>query len=308
MKTIMILRGEILKKLRRDKYLVIMILPVTIFFIIFCYGPMYGLIMAFKDYQIGLGLYKSPWVGLKWFYEFFHGVYFWRLIRNTVLLSSFGIIFGMPVSIVFALLLNEVRNIYFKRVVQTITYFPNFISTVIMVSLVFMIFTYPNGIVNRLIGNIGLEPINFLQESKMFAPLYIGSGIWQGFGWGSILYIAALTSINPELYESAVIDGANRLQQMVYISIPCIFTTIITVLILNIGSLFSVGYEKIILMYNPLTYETADVISTYVYRKGIVDSSYSFSTAVGLFNSVINFTILYITNKISKRITQMGIW
>jgi len=304
----MVCKSELIRKVNRDKYLLLMIFPVAVLFIIFSYGPMYGLIMAFQDFTPGLGFFKSPWVGLDWFKDFFQSIYFWRLIKNTLILSVSGIIFGMPVSIIFALLLNEVRNIYFKRLVQSISYLPNFISVVIIVSIVMMIFSYPNGIVNKFLEAVGTEPVNFFQSNSMFRPLYIGSGIWQKFGWDSILYIAALTSINPEQYEAAIIDGASRLQQMRYISIPCMLTTIVTVLILNIGHLFSVGYEKIILMYSPVIYETADVISTFVYRKGILDSSYSYATAIGLFNSVINFAILYVANRISKKVAQIGIW
>lgn len=304
----MVCKSELIRKVNRDKYLLLMIFPVAVLFIIFSYGPMYGLIMAFEDFTPGLGFFKSPWVGLDWFKDFFQSIYFWRLIKNTLILSVSGIIFGMPVSIIFALLLNEVRNIYFKRLVQSISYLPNFISVVIIVSIVMMIFSYPNGIVNKFLETVGTEPVNFFQSNSMFRPLYIGSGIWQKFGWDSILYIAALTSINPEQYEAAIIDGASRLQQMRYISIPCMLTTIVTVLILNIGHLFSVGYEKIILMYSPVIYETADVISTFVYRKGILDSSYSYATAIGLFNSVINFAILYVANRISKKVAQIGIW
>lgn len=301
-------KRDLLRKINRDKYLILMVLPVAALFLIFRYGPMYGLIIAFEDFIPGLGFWKSPWVGFEWFIDFFNSIYFWRLIRNTALISVYGIIFGIPISIIFALLLNEVRNKYFKRIVQTITYLPHFISTVIIVSIVMMIFSYPNGIANRILTLFGTEPLNFFQMENMFRPLYIGSDIWQDFGWGSILYLAVLTSINPELYESAVIDGANRFQQMIYISIPSMVTTIITVLILGIGNLFSVGYEKIILMYNPIIYETSDVITTYVYRKGILSGSYSYATAVGLFNSVLNFTILFIANKISKKISNIGIW
>jgi putative aldouronate transport system permease protein len=269
---------------------------------------MAGLALAFQDFIPGLGLFESEWVGFKWFSEFIEGAFFWRLVRNTFLLSFYTLLFAFPVPIIFALLLNEVMHVTYKRVVQTLSYLPHFISLVVIVGILMNMFNYPDGIINKLVNLIGIESINFFNNPKMFRPLYVASEVWQGFGWNSILYLAVLTSINPEIYESAVIDGANRFQRAIHISIPGIKTTIATILILNFGSLFSVGFQKIILMYNPGTYETADVISTYVYRKGILNGDYSFATAVGFFNSVISFLLLYIANKVVKRFTQVSIW
>lgn len=296
------------RALNRDKFLVIMILPAFALFVVFSYLPMFGVVMAFQDFTPGLGFLHSRWVGLKWFKYFVESAYFVRLLRNTALISIFSLIFSMPATILFTLLLNEVRSKAFKRTIQTITYLPYFISTVIAVSILQMLFSYPNGVVNSGLKVFGLEGINFFQRPEWFRPLYIGSGIWQGLGWNSVLYLAALTSINPELYEAAYMDGAGRAQQMWHVSLPGMMNTIVTVLILNLGKVFSVGYQKIYLMYNPLTMETADVISTYVYRMGLVSMRYSYASAIGLFNSVINFAILILANYLSKKVTEVGLW
>lgn len=304
----MITRKDIWRNIRRDKYLIIMIAPVIIYYIVFHYGPMYGAIIAFKDYNPGVGIFNSPWVGFKWFKQFFESFYFWRLIRNAVLLSTYGIIFGFPVPILFALLLNEAKDGFFKRSVQTVSYLPHFISLVVVVGMMVNFLSPVDGIVNMFLKNLGKEPINFMGDPRWFRFLYISSGIWQGFGWSSIVYLAAISAIDPTLYDAAKVDGANRWQQMINITIPGIMPTIIILLILNIGNILSVGFEKIILMYQPMTYEVADVISTYVYRRGILGGDYSFSAAVGLFNSIINFTLLIIVNRISKKITEISLW
>lgn len=301
-------KKSLLQLLGRDKYLVLMILPAFLVFLVFSYAPMFGNVMAFQNYIPIKGFFGSPWVGLRWFKQFINGIYFPRLMRNTFLISIYGIAISTPMVILFTLLLNEIRSTRFKRVVQTVTYLPHFVSTVIMVSIMKMILEYPNGIINQGLMAIGLEGQNFFQDHTKFRALYIASGLWQNLGWDSVLYLAALTSIGPELYESAYMDGANRLQQMWYISLPGMMNTIVTVLILNMGSLFSVGYEKIYLMYNPVTYETADVISTYVYRSGLVDMKYGFSSAVGLFNSVINLAVLLVANGLSRKFAQVSLW
>lgn len=296
------------KALARDKYLILMIIPACIVFLVFHYAPMFGVVMAFQNFIPGKGFFGSSFVGLKWFKQFVNGIYFTRLLRNTFLISIYSILFNLPTTLLFTLLLNEIRSNRFKRVVQTVTYLPYFISTVIMVSILQMLMEYPNGIINQGLSFLGLTPQNFFQDQSKFRALYVGSGIWQCLGWNSILYLAALTAISPELYEAAYMDGANRFQQMWHISLPGMANTIITVLILDLGNLFSVGYEKINLMYNPMTYETADVISTYVYRSGLVDMKYSFASAVGLFNSVINFAILLTANALSRKFTQISLW
>ena len=294
--------------LRRDKYLVLMIIPAFMLFAVFSYLPMFGIVMSFQDFVPGRGFLGSRWVGLKWFKYFVSSVYFGRLLRNTVLLSVYSLLFGMPMTILFALLLNELRSRTFKRIVQTVTYLPYFISTVIMVSILQMLLSYPRGVVNSALSALGLTEINFFQEAGWFRTLYIGSGIWQGLGWNSILYLAALTSINPDLYEAAYMDGANRLQQMWHISLPGMMNTIVTMLILSLGGIFSVGYEKVYLMYNPVTMDQVDVISTYVYRTGLESMRYSYASAIGLFNSVINFAVLLLANTLSRKITEIGLW
>ncbi len=286
----------------------LLVLPAIVFYILFCYIPMYGAIIAFKDLRFGDTIATAKWVGVKWFVEFFQNMYFWRLIKNTLLISIYSLIFGFPVPVIFALVLNEIRREKFKKVVQTTSYMPFFISTVVVVGILYNFVSYRTGLVNNILESLGHGRINFLIESRYFRLMYIGSGIWQGFGWNSIIYIAAITSLNPELYESAVIDGAKRLQQMWHITLPSIIPTIVIILIFSMGGLLSVGFEKIILMYNPNTYDVADVISTYVYRQGLVANDYSYGTAVGLFNSVAAFLLLIFANKISKRLTDIGLW
>jgi len=269
---------------------------------------MYGVLIAFKNYKPGKGLFAGDWVGFKWFVSFFKSFYFPRLIRNTFLLSFYGLLWGFPVPIIFALALNEVKNGAFKRTVQTISYLPHFISVVVVVGMMFNFLSPTSGIINNFIKSMGKEPISFLNDARWFRTLYISSSIWQSFGWDSIVYLAAIAGIDPQLYEASKIDGCNRIQQVLYVTIPGILPTIIILLILRCGNLLSVGYEKIILMYNPATYEVADVISTYVYRRGIIGAEYSFSAAVGLFNSVVNFIFLFIVNRISKLIADISLW
>jgi len=298
---------QLVKSIKRDRYLLILATPVFLYYLIFHYFPMYGVIIAFKDYTPGLGIMGSPWVGIRWFKDFFNSIYFFRLLRNTILISLYGIIWGFPIPIIFALLLNEVRDGIFKRSIQTVSYLPHFISLVVVVGMIIEL-TSVDGIINQIIRRLGYAPIDFMNEPRWFRTIFIGSGIWQNFGWNSIIYLAALSSIDPQLYEAAKIDGAGRWQQMRYITLPSIMPTAIILLILNLGSLLSVGFEKIILMYNPRTYEVADVISTYVYRRGILGGEYSFGAAVGLFNSVANLILLIIVNKIAKQITEIGLW
>jgi len=297
----------VVRDLKRNKLLYLMVLPVVAYYVIFDYGPMYGLQIAFKDYSPGTGIWGSPWTGFDHFIEFFNSYYFWRLIRNTVLISLYDLIFGFPAPIILALLLNELRQQLFKRVVQTISYLPHFISVVVVVGML-VDFLARDGVVNQLLSFFGVEPRSYLSEPGWFRFLYISSGIWQHIGWGSIIYLAALSNIDPTLYEAARVDGANRWRQALHITIPGIMPTVIILLILRMGSMMSVGSEKILLMYNPLTYETADVISTFVYRKGILEASYSYTTAVGLFNAVIAFSLLIISNSISKRVSETKLW
>ena len=295
------------KDIKRNYGAYLMILPAIIFYITFCYKPMYGIIIAFKDFSPGKGILGSPWVGFKHFELFFSSYYFGRLIKNTLTISITSIIFGYPAPIIFALLLNEIRTMKFKRVVQTITYVPHFISLVIVCSMVKM-FTAEDGIITSLMSLFGFEAVTMLTRSEYFVPLYVISGIWKEVGWGAIIYLSALSAIDPELYEAATIDGANRWEQTLHVTLPGIIPTIIITLILRMGGLMSVGYEKIILLYNEGIYDTADVISTFVYRKGLEQFQWSYSAAVGLFNSVINFGIVFAVNKISRKVSDISLW
>lgn len=297
-----------LKDLRRDKVLIFMCIPAIVYYFIFKYIPMYGVLIAFQRYSPLTGIWGSEWVGFKWFLEFFKSFYFFRLIRNTFLLNIYQLFFGFPVPITFALLLNEIRNVYYKKVVQTVSYFPHFISTVIIVGLLFDFLNPDGGIVNKFIGLFGIEPISFMTQKEWFRTVFVASNIWKNFGWGSIVYLAALTSIDQQLYESATIDGASKLQQIFYINIPSLAPTIIILAILRIGRIMSIGFQKVILMYSPAIYETADVISTYVYRKGLLNANYSFGAAVGLFNAIINFCLIMVVNRISRKISQVSLW
>lgn len=299
------------KRIKRDfrknkiKYLIVA-LPV-LFYIIFYYVPLYGAIIAFQDFSPRLGITGSEWVGFRHFIDFFQSKSFGRVLRNTFVLSGLDILFSFPLPIIFAILLNEVKNRLFKRTIQTVSYMPHFISLVIVCSMVKNFCAY-DGIVNWIIAKLGFEPFSILQEPKAFKYVYVISNIWQEMGWNSILYIAALAGINEELYEAASLDGAGRLRQTIHVTLPGILPTIMIMLILRIGQVLSVGYEKILLLYNSATYETADVITTYIYRKGLQDFDWSFSAAVGLFNSVVNFAFLVAANQISKRATQTSLW
>jgi len=286
----------------------LLILPCIAFYILFVYMPMYGAVIAFKDFRLGDTIISAPWVGLRWFIEFFSSMYFWRLIRNTLLINVYALIFGFPIPIIFALVLNEIRKKKLKRVIQTISYLPYFISTVVIVGMLRNFFEMNHGVINNVLESLGYERIHFFMEARVFRSLYIGSDIWQNFGFASIIYIAAMSGINMDLYEAATIDGAGRLRQIWHITLPGIKPTIIIILIFSIGNLMSEGFQKIILMYNPATYEVADVISTYVYRRGLIEMEYSFSTAVGLFNSVINFCLLVAANAVSRRISETSLW
>lgn len=302
-------RNSLLKNCKKDYELILLSIPMVVFFAVFCYWPMYGLIIAFKNFSPTKGILGSSWVGLKYFNQVFASPYLFRLMRNTFLLGAYGIIFGFPIPIIFALMLNEVRNKGYKRVVQTISYLPYFISTVIICGLMYNFFSPNSGVVNTIYTRLTGEPaINFMGEPRWFRTLYIGSGIWQGMGWDSIIYLAALSGIDMDLYDSAKVDGANRLQCIYHITLPGISNTMMIMLILRVGSIMSVGFEKIILMYSPSTYEVADVVSTYTYRLGILDSKYSYGTAFGLINSVINVVFLCLSNTLSRKFSETSLW
>ncbi len=295
------------KDWKRNRSLYILVIPVLIFYLIFHYKPMYGAIIAFKDYTPALGVSGSPWVGIKNFTRFFTGPYFERLLRNTLLISIYNLIFGFPAPIILALLLNEVRAKKFKSLAQTITYLPHFISLVVVTGMITN-FCMTSGLFNDIIELFGGKRSPLLQNPYLYRPIYVASSIWQEIGWGSIIYLSALSGVDSQLYEAASIDGAGKWKQLIHVTMPAIMPTIIIMLILKMGSLMSLGYEKTILLYNPSTYETADVISSYIYRVGIGEQNWSYSTAIGLFNSVVNCMLLIITNKISKRCSDTSLW
>ncbi|NHN33773.1 sugar ABC transporter permease [Paenibacillus sp. S3N08] len=284
-----------------------MALPVIAYYLIFHYGPILGLQIAFKDYGPVDGIWGSPWIGFTNFQDFFESFYFWRLVRNTILINVYELMFGFPAAIILALLLNEIRSTLFKRAVQTISYLPHFISIVVVVGMM-VDFLNRDGLINQIMDSFGLETIAFLQQPEWFRFLFVSSGVWQGIGWGSIIYLAAIATIDPTLYEAAKIDGAGRWKQVLHITIPGIMPTIVILFILALGSMMSVGSEKVLLMYNAQTYVTGDVISTYVYRKGILEANYGYTAAVGLFNSVISFILIVAANMVSRRVSENKLW
>ena len=294
----------------RDRVLYIMFLPVILYYVIFKFWPMYGVIIAFKNYNIYEGIANSPWVGLANFKQFFESIYAWRLISNTIIISFYDIVFGFTAPIIFALLLNEAVSLRFKRVIQTISYLPHFISTVVVVSMLVNFLSLNNGMINNILALLGHERIYFMTDPKYFRGLYTAMNIWKGVGWGAIIYIAALSGIDTTLYEAAVVDGAGRFQQIWHVTLPGIRNTIITMFILKIGHLLDVGYETIILMYNSKLYPTADVISTYVYRTGLAtsDPNYSLATAIGLVQAGIGLVLVIFANHLSKKFTDSALW
>lgn len=302
---------SILKNLKRDiiknKYIYLMAIPVAAFYICFCYLPMGGLVIAFQDYAPAKGILGSEWVGFQNFINFFHDYQFTRLLRNTIFLSLKLIVFGFPAPVLLALLINEIRWKTYRKTVQTLSYLPHFISLVVVCGLI-SDFTSSTGLVNQLLSYIGVEPKTFLMQPKMFQPLFVTTDIWQTIGWGSIVYLSAISSIDPGLYEAATIDGAGRFRQILSVTIPSLMSTIIVLFIMRIGNIMSLGYEKVILLYNPTIMERADIISSFTYRRGLLDMDYGFSTAVGMFNSVINFAILWIANRLCKKFTGESLW
>ncbi len=288
-----------------------MFLPVVIYYIIFCYLPMTGLVMSFQDFKPGqglLGIYTGEWVGLKWFKQFFSSSFAWQLIRNTFLLSFYSLIFGFPIPIIFAICITQIRKKSVQRAAQLITYLPYFISTVVVVGMMTNFLSPSTGIINQIIVKLGGEQINFMGMPSWFRTLYVVSGSWQTFGFNSIIFVAAIMGISPDLYEAMRVDGANKREQIWHLVLPMIKPTIILLLIMSLGNLLSVGFEKVYLMYKPAVYDTADVISTYVYRQGIDNKNFSYATAVGLFNSLVGFTIVSISNWFSRKFNETSIW
>ncbi|VTE99948.1 protein LplB [Streptococcus pneumoniae] len=283
--------------------LYLMMIPATVLLILFTYGPMYGIIMAFQDFTVFKGYTGSPFVGLKHFQRLFSDPLFYRLFKNTFMVGVLDFLFSFPAPLIFALILNEVRKVRFKSVVQSISYLPHFIPLVVMVGIIFELFgSY--GIINSLLSSLGMEPISFFTKSEWFLPLYIGSGVWKTIGWGSIIYMGALTNIDSTLYEAADMDGANRWHKMWHVTLPSLRPTVVTLFILNAGGIMQVGFEKVFLMSSPATYEVSDVLSTYVYRQGILNSDFSYSAAVGLFNNIVALLFVLLANKIAKKLGE----
>lgn len=286
---------------------IMLFLPLA-YLILFKYVPMAGAVIAFKDYSIRDGLAASPWVGLKYFKQFVSSPNFSLLIKNTFGISLYSIIAGFPFPIMLAVMINEIGRQRIKKAVQTITYAPYFISTVVMVSIITQILSPHSGIINTFLGFFGINPINFMGEAGMFKSIYVWSGVWQSMGYNAIIYIAALSGISPELYEAAKIDGASRIKKIIHIDLPGIAPTIIILLILQCGQIMNVGYEKVFLMQNDLNLSSSEIISTFVYKMGLVNGQFSFSTAVELFNSLINLTLLMIVNKVAQKMSDTSLW
>lgn len=295
------------KSIKKHWLLLLMFLPPLIYFIIFKYGPMYGVLIAFKDYKFSKGVWGSPWVGFKYFKTFLTDQYFYKLLRNTLAISIYNIIAGFPAPIILALLLNELRNQKYKKIVQTVSYLPHFLSTVIVCGIVIS-FCASDGFIANILSSFGYERLNYLMYPKYFRHIYVWSGVWQSVGWDSIIYLAALSGVDPQLYEAAKMDGAGRFRQAIHVTLPGIANTIIIMIIMRIGSLISVGFEKIIVLYNEAVYETADVISTYVYRRGLIGADYSYATAVGIFESVIGIILITIANSIARKYSETSLF
>lgn len=302
-------RQRLIRDIKRYKFIYLLGFLCLTYYIIFCYLPMGGIVIAFKDFRAARGIFGSKWADpwYKYFDQFFNGYYFWRLLRNTLLINLQDLIFGFPAPIILALLLNELRNQKFKRVVQTVSYLPHFISQVVVCGIILDFFS-SSGVVNQVIQMLGGQKILFMQDASWFQPIFVGSGIWQGIGYGSIIYLSALGGVDASLYDAATIDGCSRFGRVLHVTIPGILPTIVIMLILRVGSMLNVGFEKIILLYNETTYETADVISSFVYRYGMQKGNYSYATVVGLFNSLFNFILLVAVNAFSRKVSEISLW
>ena len=296
------------KRAWRSRYLLLMMMFPFVYLIIFAYIPMYGAQIAFREYNPSSGIWGSEWVGFAHFKSFFGSVFFGRLLRNTLVISITQLVFTFPLPIIIALMLNEVMNRHVKRTIQTVIYLPHFISVVVVAGLVFAVLSPSSGIINRIIVFFGNEPVYFFNEPKYFPFIVALREVWQNTGWGTIVYLAAITSIDPSLYEAAVVDGANRFKQLVSITLPAIMPTIVVLFILRIGGIFTLGYQGILLLYNPTIFETSDIIQTFVYRRGLAGMEYSFGTAVDMFNSICNLIMLLVFNRIMRRVSETSLW
>lgn len=304
---IQVKKASKLKKILSNYQLYLFLLPALIYFIVFHYVPMYGVLIAFKDFVATKGIMGSPWVGFKHFERFFESYQFWTLIKNTLGLSVTQLIVGFPLPIFLALMLNQIRSEKYKRFVQTVVYAPHFISVVVLAGMIYVFFSN-NGLINNLILIFGGEPISFMAKPEWFKPLYIASGVWQETGWAAIIYLAALAGVSPELHEAAVMDGANKWQRIFHVDIPAIMPTAVILLILSVGNIMNIGFEKAYLLQTPMNQPAAEIIPTYVYKMGLQQAQYSFAAAVGLFNSVINLILLVAVNKFAKKLSGTGLW
>lgn len=296
------------RSFKRDYQLYLLILPAVIYFLIFHYAPMYGIQLAFKDYKVIEGITGSPWVGFEHFERFFNSYQFERLIKNTLGISFFQLIAGFPVPIILALLLNTVKNKAGKKFVQTVTYVPHFISVVVLTGMLHIFLSPNGGLFNTIIGLIGIEPIYFLGEKQYFKSIFVLSGIWQNAGWGTIIYLAALAGVGPELYEAAKVDGASKLQIVRHIDFPSILPTVIILLVMNLGRIMNIGWQKAYLLQNSLNSETSEIIQTYMYKVGLIERQFEYSTAISLFNAVINIILLVTANRLAKRFSESSLW
>lgn len=296
------------RKYIKYKQLVILFIPAFIYFVVFKYAPIYGIQIAFKDYKIMKGMWDSPWVGFDNFRYLFNLTSFWEVFKNTIILSIYKLAFGFPAPIIFAILLNEIKNQAFKRTVQTVSYLPHFLSWVILASFFMQLLSPSTGPVNLILKELGIQPIYFIADPKWFRSVLISSKIWKEIGWGSIVYLAALSSIDPALYEAAGIDGANRFQKMIYITLPSLVPVITIMLILSIGRMLNDDFEQVMNLYNAAVYKVGDVLSTYTYRVGLIKMRYSIATTVELFKNIIGFTLIISANKIAKKVGEHGIW
>lgn len=294
------------KSFRRHWQLYLVMVPALLYFFVFKYIPIANSVLAFKDYNVVQGIWGSPWAGFKYFELFFGNPVFWTLIRNTLGISLYSLVVGFPIPIILAICLNEIRDGFFRRFTQLVTYAPYFISTVIVVSMLMLLLSPQLGAVNLLLEGLGQKPINFLATPGLFAGIFAWSGTWQFSGYAAVIYLAALSSIDPQLHDAAKVDGASRLQRIRHVDLPGIMPVILVILILNVGNLLSVSFEKVFLMQNPLNLATSEVISTYVYKIGLLNANYSFATAVGLFNSVIGMILLLLVNALAKRLSNSG--
>ena len=299
--------SKMMKKLQKSGPLYVLLLPSIILLICFTYLPMYGLIIAFKDYSPALGIWDSPWVGLKHFIQYFHSYQFDLTIKNTLNISLYSILVGFPLPIALAILCNQMRIGMFKKVFQVTTYLPHFISTMVMCGMILIFLSPSNGLIANMLGLLGIEMPNVLSKSSFFSSIYVWSDVWQHIGWDSIIYLAALSAINPTFYEAATMDGASKLQKILHIDLPLLLPTAMILLILRAGSMLSVGFEKVLLLQNPLNLTGSEVISTYVYKIGMQNFQYSLSTAIGLFNTIVNIVILLLVNWMSKKLTKTSL-